>query len=198
MHTKPAKYKDEFGNLRDTQAFDYYEPDNPNEYVFPLIDTINLVESERGYTKKQTIDKLSEYLAMYLRNRYNMSPIVIQQQSVENENIENVKMNRTRPSIAGLGDSKYSARDGNIIIGIFSPFKFNLDTYLTDEHGIGYDIRKLRDHFRTMEVLANRDGELGGIVGLFFDGATCTWAEMPRPSDTSAMNSVYQYVKTLR
>ena len=157
VHTKPSKYRDEMGVLQDTQAFDFYEPNNPNEYVIPLIDTINLVDSERGYTKKQTIDKLSEYLAKYLRNNYGMSPVVIQQQSVENENIENVKLNRTRPSIAGLGDSKYPGRDCNIALGIFSPFKFGLDTYLPDEHGIGYDIKRLKDHFRTLEVLINRD-----------------------------------------
>ena len=198
VHTKPAKYRDEMGVLQDTQAFDFYEPNNPNEYVIPLIDTINLVDSERGYTKKQTIDKLSEYLAKDLRNNYGMSPVVIQQQSVENENIENVKLNRTRPSIAGLGDSKYPGRDCNIALGIFSPFKFGLDTYLPDEHGVGYDIKRLKDHFRTLEVLINRDGELGGIIGLFFDGATCTWSELPRPSQTGEMNSVYQYVHSLR
>ena len=45
----------------------------------------------------------------------------------------------------------------NVALGIFSPFKFGLDTYLPDEHGVGYDIKKLKDHFRTLEVLINRD-----------------------------------------
>jgi hypothetical protein len=197
-YTRPTKYRDDMGVLQEAQVFDYYIPNNPNEYVFPLIDTINLVKLERGFTKKQAIDKLSEYLATELRNHYNMSPIVIQQQSVENESIENVKMNRTRPNTSGLGDSKYTARDCNIALGIFSPAKFGLENYLTDEHGIGYDIKRLKDNFRTLETLVNRDGELGGIVGLFFDGATCTWSELPRPTQVGEMNNVYNYINKIR
>lgn len=189
--TKPAIYRDEFGKEQKTEAFDYYVPNNPNEYVIPVIDTINIVESERGYTKKQSIDKLSEYLAIYLRNRYGQSPVVIQQQNTDNESIESVKFNRTRPTTAGLGDSKYTAHDANIVLGIFSPYKFGLKEYL------GYPIDKFKDHFRTLEVLVNRDGELGGIIALFFDGAVCNWAELPKLDNTAEMNLVYNHLRKL-
>lgn len=194
---KPAKYKDEYGRLQDTESFDFYTPDNPNEYVLPVIDTVNLLQLERGFNKKQTIDKMSEY-NIELRDRYNQSPVVIQQQNTDNESVESIRFNRSRPTTAGLGDSKYTSHDANIVLGIYSPFRFNIDTYLTDEHGIGYDIRKLKDHFRTIEVLVNRDGELGGIIGMFFDGATCTWTELPRPGNIQEMQKVYQYVQSLQ
>jgi hypothetical protein len=193
---KPAKYKDEFGILRDTETFDKYIPNNPNEYVLCVVDTINLIQTERNFTKKQAIDKLSEYCIL-LRNKYGQSPVVIQQQNTDNESVESIRFNRSRPTTAGLGDSKYTAHDANIVLGIYSPFKFGLDTYLTDERGIGYDIKKLKDNFRTLEILVNRDGGVGGIIGLFFDGATCTWSELPKPSNTNEMNKWYQYVNTL-
>lgn len=193
---KPAKYKDEFGQLREAETFGHYTPDNPNEYVLVLVDTINLVQLERGYTKKQAIDKLSEY-CIILRNRYNQSPVIVQQQNTSNESVESIRFNRSRPTTAGLGDSTYTSHDANIVLGIYSPFKFGLDTYLADEHGVGYDIKKLKDNFRTLEVLVNRDGELGGIIGMFFDGATCTWTELPKPSNINEMNQVYQYVHSL-
>lgn len=82
----------------------------------------------------------------------------------------------------------------NIALGIFSPFKFGLDTYLTNDKGIGYDIKIFKDHFRTLEVLINRDGEVGGIIGLFFDGATCTWSELPRPDNVEEIGKVYDYI----
>ena len=190
IFTKPAKYRDDKGILHETEAFDYYRANNPNEYVFAVVDTINIVDLERGYTKKQAIDKLSEYFVL-LRNRYNMSPIVIQQQNTDNESVDSLKMSRTRPTTAGLGDSKYTAHDANIVLGIYSPFKFGLKEYL------GYSIEKFKDHFRTLEVLVNRDGELGGIVGLFFDGATCNWFELPRPDDTINMNKVHNFLKSM-
>ena len=189
VFTKPSKYRDERG-LHDVEVFDHYEANNPNEYVFAVVDTINIIDLERGFTKKQAIDKLSEYFVM-LRNRYNMSPIVIQQQNTDNESVESVKYSRTRPSTSGLGDSKYTAHDANIVLGIYSPFKFGLKEY------IGYPIEKFKDHFRTLEVLVNRDGELGGIVGLFFDGATCNWFELPKPDDTTNMGKVYAFLRRI-
>lgn len=187
---KPIKVKDELGNTTEIQVFDKYIPNNPNEYVFVLIDTINLLQTERGFSKKQTIDKCSEY-CITLRDRYGYSPIVIQQQNTDNESVESVKLDRIRPTTAGLGDSKYTSHDANIVLGVFSPFRFGLKEYL------GYPIDRLKDHFRTLEVLVSRDGELGGIIGLFFDGATCTWAEMPKPNDTAGMGQVYAYLNKL-
>ena len=188
---KPAKYKDELGMVRETTTFSHYDPNDPNEYVIPVIDTVNLMQSERGFTKKQAIDKMSEY-CITLRDRYWQSPVIIQQQNTDNESVESIKFNRTRPTTAGLGDSKYTAHDANIVLGIFSPFRFGLKEYL------GYPIDKFKDHFRTLEVLVNRDGELGGIIGLFFDGATCNWWELPRPDNTAEMGKVYAYLKSLQ
>lgn len=188
--TKAVKIKDELGFEKEIQAFDRYIPNNPDEYVLVLADTVNLIQVERGFTKKQAIDKWSEYCIL-LRDRYGYSPINIQQQNTDNESVESLKMNRTRPTTAGLGDSKYTSHDANIVLGVFSPFRFGLKEYL------GYPIDKFRDHFRTLEVLVNRDGELGGIVALFFDGATCSWAELPKPEDTSGMGKVYAYLKSL-
>ena len=188
---KTAKIKDELGFEKEVQAFDKYIPDNPDEYVLVLADTVNLIQTERGFTKKQAIDKWSEYCIL-IRDRYNQSPINIQQQNTDNESIDSMKLNRTRPTTAGLGDSKYTSHDANIVLGVFSPFRFGLKEYL------GYPIDRFRDHFRTLEVLVNRDGELGGIIGLFFDGATCNWAELPRPENTAEMGEVYAYLDRLQ
>ena len=68
---------------------------------------------------KQSIDKLSEYCVI-LRNRYNFSPVIVQQQAFENEGIENIKLNRVRPTVAGAADSKYTMRDKlNILLILF-------------------------------------------------------------------------------
>lgn len=111
VHKKTIKMKDEFGVLQNREVFDSYEQDNPNEYRLIIIDTINLIDTERDMSLKQSMDKLSEYLAKYLRNRYHFSPIVIQQQAFESEGNEAFKLGRVRPSVAGLGDSKYISRD---------------------------------------------------------------------------------------
>lgn len=191
VYTKPGKYKNEFGETVDTQVFDRYEQNDPNEYRLIIIDTINLIDTERGMSLKESMDKLSEYLAKYLRNRYHYSPVVIQQQAFSGESNDAVKLGRIAPSISNLGDSKYISRDANIVLGLFSPFKFSLREYC------GYDITKFKDNIRFLEVLVNRDGAMGGICPLYFDGATCYFKELPKPNDTIELNKIYNYLNSL-
>lgn len=169
--------------------FDYYVPNDPNEFKVVCIDHLALVAEESGMTKKQTIDRLSEYLSVELRNKYNFTTILIQQQSADVESNDSFKLGRIRPGVNTLGDSKYTGRDVNTMLGLFSPFKFGLPEYL------GYDIRKFKDRIRFLEVCLNRDGEVGGIVALYFDGATCTYHELPPPDDTKAMEKVYKMLE---
>ena len=151
VYTKTVEMKDELGAPIKKEVFEKYEQDNPNEYRLVIIDTINLIDTERGMTLKQSMDKLSEYCAKYLRNRYHYSPIVIQQQAFDQEGNEAFKLGRVRPSVAGLGDSKYTSRDSNVVLGLFSPFRFALKEYE------GYDISRFRDNIRFLEMVVNRD-----------------------------------------
>jgi hypothetical protein len=190
--SKTKIFKDEFGVEYEKEVFDRYEQDNPNEYRLIIIDTINLIDTERGMTLKQSMDKLSEYCAKYLRNRYHYSPVVIQQQAFDQEGNEAFKVGRVRPSVAGLGDSKYTSRDSNVVLGLFSPFRFALKEYE------GYDISKFKDNIRFLEMIVNRDGEMGGLCPLFFDGAVCQFEELPRPDDQVGINKVYNYLNRIR
>ena len=148
---KPGKYTDEFGVVQEYEAFDHYIPEDPDEIKLVFIDHIGLIDTERGMTLKQSMDKLSEYLAKSLRNRYGFSPVVIQQQSFENESNDNFTSGRIRPSAQGLGDSKYIARYCNILLGLFSPYKFEMKEYK------GYNVTRFKDNIRFLEVLVNRD-----------------------------------------
>ena len=134
----------------------------------------------------------SEYCAKYLRNRYHYSPVIIQQQAFDQEGNEAFKIGRVRPSVAGLGDSKYTSRDSNVVLGLFSPFRFALKEYE------GYDISKFKDNIRFLEMIVNRDGEMGGLCPLFFDGAVCQFNELPRPDDNDGIKKVYEYLKKIR
>lgn len=80
-HTKTINIIDNFtGEVNPTEAFDYYVPNNPKEYVMAIVDHISLIESEKGKDLRQSINQLSEYMII-LRNRYNYIPVIIQQQS---------------------------------------------------------------------------------------------------------------------
>lgn len=64
----------------DREVFDYYEPNDPDEYVMCMVDHIGLISTERGMDLRNSIKKLSEYLKI-VRNKYNYIPVVVQQQN---------------------------------------------------------------------------------------------------------------------
>ena len=182
------------------EVFDSYVPDDPNHYKIIIIDHIGLVDKEQGFRTKDAVDKMSEYFVKYLRNRYGFTCVAIQQQASDTEGLEAIKQKKMVPTAAGLGDSKYTARDADLVLGLFDPSRFGLSTWL------GYKIQDvdgsgLRNYGRFLYVLANRNGEMGGICPLFFDGAVCNFEELPRPDEINAVSQYYakaQNMKTQR
>lgn len=190
------KHKSNNGSGKDVEVFDSYEQNDPNHYKIVVVDHIGLVDKEQGFKTKDAIDKASEYFVKYLRNRYNYTCVAIQQQASDTEGLEAIKAKRMVPSAAGGGDSKYTFRDCDIAFGLFDPSKFGLKEYMgytiQDETGYG-----LRTNARFLNVIANRNGEMGGICPLFFDGAICNFEELPRPND-AGIEKYYDKSKQLR
>lgn len=179
------------GLEEERKLFDYYTPNNPKEYVFILVDHVSLLENERGMTLRESINKLSEYMII-LRNRYNYIPVVVQQQSTETGNLDAFKAGKIRPTMAGLSDSKYTAKDCSVMLGITNPYSFELPEYL------GYNIQKLKGNARFLEIVLNRNGQSNGICPLYFDGATNFFNELPLPSDAINLDKVYKYMDSLK
>ena len=184
IHYKEQKIKNDFGQQQIVQAFDYYVPNNPEQYNIFIVDHVSLLHQENNLTLKQTVDKMSEY-CVELRNRYRAIPVIVQQQAFAGESLDAFKENKLRPTTANLADSKYTSRDCNVAFGLFSPMRHELRTYM------GYDIVRFKDSIRFVEILVNRGGIMGGIVALYFDGATDYFAELPNPKDITNLNRVY-------
>lgn len=186
VHSIKVPVKDDFGDKKLVDKFDYYEMNNPQEYRIIFVDHISLISQERGMSQRETMSKLSEYMVL-LRNRYKFTPVIIHQQALF-ENIDAFKLDKLTPSVANLADNKAIARDVNVCISLFSPFKYDIKQWL------GYDISKLKDNVRFVEVLLNRDGQSNGVMALYFDGAVNAFAQMPMPNDITNMNKVYTLI----
>ena len=132
------------------EIFDYYEPNDPDEYVLCIIDHISLISCERGMDLRNSIKKLSEYLKI-VRNKYNYIPVVVQQQNSESLSLEAFKANKIRPTQKGLADSQDPGKDCDVMLGITSPFSWELKEYLK------YDITKLRGYSKFLEIVLGRD-----------------------------------------
>ena len=93
---------------------------------------------------------MSQYL-VNLRNNFGLTPIVIQQLAFDSENDERHKTGRLTPTLKDFGDSKYTTRDANVIMTLFSPYRYSLERFQ------GYDVTKLGNSFRNLEILENRE-----------------------------------------
>ena len=181
----------ETGDTEVREVFDYYEPNDPKEYVIILTDHVSLLNPESGMDLRESINRFSEYMVMF-RNRYNYIPVVIQQQNTETMGLDAFKAGKVRPTITGLGDSKYTGRDCSVMLGITNPYSHEINNYL------GYDISKFKGNIRFLEVVLNREGQSNGIVALYFDGKTCTFKELPPPNDREALEKIYNYLDKIR
>lgn len=166
-----------------------YTPNDPEEYRIVILDNASNLSQESGMNKKETIEKLSKYF-ITLRDQLKYTIIMIQHQAQQQEGIENFKLNKIKPSSDGLADSKVTVRDVNLIIGLYSPFKYGFPEYE------GYDITKFKDHIRFMEILEDRDyGSNGNICPLYFDGAVSYFFELPRSDDKAGLQKVYKFLE---
>ena len=190
---KSHKMESRGNSMKEVEVFDSYTPYDKNHYKICIIDHIGLVDKEQGFRTKDAVDKMSEYFVKYLRNRYGYTCVAIQQQASESEGLEAIKQKRMLPTASTLGDSKYTARDADLVVGLFDPSKFGLSTWL------GYDIANgLKNYGRFLYVIANRNGEMGGVCPLFFDGAVCEFEELPRPDDVAGMRKFYDKALKLK
>lgn len=191
IHTRTINIK---GVL--TEVEDYYEANDPDEYVMIIIDHASLISSEKRngvqLSLHESISVLSSDYLIKLRNRFNYIPILIQQQALVGENLEHKKAGALKPSPANLADNKLTIRDCNMAIGVFSPFKNELPEYY------GYDIKFFRDNIRFMEIMISRDGGGGTVCPLYFDGAVNYFKELPLSKDTENLNKVCNFIQKIR
>jgi len=193
IHTRQIKIGDEVREVED-----YYEPNDPDEYVMGIFDHIGLLSPSKNFDTglpmnlHESIGSLSSNYLLKLRNRFNHIPIVIQQQQSSQESIENKKYNKLKPSLDGLANNKETQRDPDVILGLFSPFRHEIQEYM------GYDVTFFRDNLRFLEILGGREGGSGNVCPLYFDGMTNHFAELPNSKNKEELKKVQLFIENLR
>lgn len=174
----------------DKEIDDIYIANDDEELVLTVVDHVSLL-SHKGGSLQDGITSLSGYL-ITLRNKYNYSSLIVQQQALAQTSIEGMKFNQGEPTISGLGDSKLTSRAIDISFGIYSPFQNKIPEYE------GYDIKFYMDNIRFLSVLLSRHGGMGTKIPLYFNGAVNFYNELPKaktPSEVKRRNSVIQIRK---
>jgi hypothetical protein len=165
--------------------YDYYVPDDENLQVIVIVDHYSLLQPEKIEGKQQTLwdamFKFSSDYALRMRDKFKYTIVGIQQQAADQEKQQftfkgDTLVDKLRPSADGLADCKLTGRDCDLMIGLFSPFRYRIAKY--PEKG-GYDISKLKDNYRELSIIFNRRGGGSVSVDLYFDGAVNYFKELP-------------------
>lgn len=149
-----------------------YKPKDPNLFVIPVVDHIGLTKKEREFNKKEVIDKLSEYMII-LRNKCFYSPVLVQQLNRSMSSADRFKLERVEPQLSDFKESGNTQEDANVVLALFSPKRYEISEFRN------YNIKELRDRFRSLSILKNRDGEADKIMGMTFIGEVGAFIEMP-------------------
>lgn len=191
-----VNYTDETYTDSDGKVYRLINKDNPytfddeEEIRIVIVDNASNFTQEMGLSKADTINKMSKYF-ITMRDHMLYTIVLVQHQAQAQEGIENRKMGLTKPSSDGLADCKTTSRDANLVLGLYSPFKYEIKTHE------GYDITKFKNYIRFMQVLEDRDyGASGQVCPLFFNGMSSSFRELPLP-DSPELSQAVDFAKHL-
>lgn len=181
---------------KDTKIYDYYEPNDEKEFVIVVTDHVSLLQEEKNYitgmmmNKHQTISKWSaDYCRKQISKNFKYTVVNVQQQEAAKEKQEYYRggsiESKLEPSLDGLADNKLTQRDALIVLGLFAPDRYEIKKHLN------YEIVKLKDNYRSLKILKNRLGRPNLKLGLFFDGKTNDFFELPS-HDSNEIQNIYE------
>lgn len=171
-----------------------YTPKNPQQVVLLMCDHLALTHPEQGGSLKTTIDKLSNY-AVVLRNMFDTIVVFLQQFSTDLVSTYRASKKGDSyivPQRLDFGDSKYTYRDADVVLGLVSPIMFDEKAYK------GYDITRLYNYFLACHVMKNRYGPANRMIPLFMNPIAGVFQELPKdPHNELEMEPWYSEVGRL-
>jgi len=170
-----------------------YRKDHPRHYVIILIDHVGLVNNESGMNKQETIYKLSTEYLLRAKDRFGFIPVIVQQQVSSKEHMQytsggNAIEEKVEPSLDGLAECSTTQREATIAFGIFAPIRYKIENHN------GYDITVLRDNYRSLKVLKQRDSIANVSLPLYFEGESDYFKTLPSTDNKELLKKIYETV----
>lgn len=177
-----------------------YFPKNPKQFVFFIVDGINLLGD------KDQMDKISVALAD-ARDRFGFSIVMVSQQNRAQGDIQRLKHHGAdlSPQLEDVFKSSQMGFDSDLIIGLFDPYKYKAwdkegkfgGYMINPPSGIGTPCMLTpdgRNRFRSAHILKNTFGPADNKFGMKFLGECGHFATLPYP-DTFELEAVYDDIK---
>lgn len=185
-HTKTINISDESGNAAPKTVYSHYEQHDASTQVLMIVDNLNNLSPEnqggRLLTERETINMWSRtYCRLQITKHWKWSVINIIQQASDSEKLQfdfrgNSIIEKVKPSLDGLGNSKECQRDHFLVLGVFAPNRYGISSYSN------YNIARLKDNFRSLIILKSNLSSTNIEIPYYFNGACSLLRELPDPS----------------
>jgi len=174
------------------------------DYNFLLVlDNLNNLQQEkeegRLLTERETLNMWSRrYCRLQITKHWKWTVLNVIQQAAESEKKQydikgNLVIEKIKPSLDGLGNSKEVQRDHFIVFGVFAPARFGIAKYPEKE---GFDINLLNDNFRSLIILKSNLSQSNIEIPMYFDGGMSMVRELPSPSKMGVKE--YDHIRKLQ
>lgn len=190
VYRKLIDYAKKNGKLSESGVFKYIEND-PKLFTINVFDHARLLPREQGFSIKENIDKLSQYL-IYFRDYFKFTNVLLAQTNRNVGNIDRRKLEGDDLTISldDISDSANPGQDSDLVLGIISPHKYGLGTYRR------YNIEKLQNRARFLQIMKNRDGDADGTLGMLFLGENGFFKELPKVEEMTDV--IYEKIRNLK
>jgi len=172
------EYLDEHNNIK--RRIVEYKPNDPESYTIIVLDHYALMKSERGFTLKENIDKMSEYF-IWLRNICGYTILAVQQYNQSLNTVERLKFKGVdlTPQQNDFKDSGNPYQDCDVALGLMNPWKMDMKECLK------YNLQFIQENFRLLKVIKNRNGKDNVAIGLFYKPESGSFAELKPAQEMS-------------
>jgi hypothetical protein len=174
--------------------------------VIIIFDTVgNLVPEvyECKVSRKGTIDLHSSYCRDCYRNLYGYTIVNVSHMNRSNNDSVRLRTGDIFPKVSDIKETGMLDQDANLILALFDPMKHltanpNMSTFM------GYAVgEKLRNRFRAIGILKNREGDNNKRMGMIYIGENGYFRELPSAKEMPAeyytrvnMIQHYKYLST--
>jgi hypothetical protein len=192
----------EDGTSHEEDVYSHYELTDPSMQFLMVVDNLNNLAQEMRsgslLTERETINLWTRsYCRLQITKHWNWSIVNVIQQASDSESAAyyngKIIVDKVKPSLSGLGNSKESQRDHFVVIGLFAPDRYGIPIY---PEKTGYDIEIMRDNFRSMVILKSNISMTNIEIPFYFDGGRCTMKELPALEEIAELKRIYEYCKT--
>lgn len=136
-------------------------------YYIVIIDHIGLMSKEQGFSKKENIDKMSEYL-ISLRNKLKITPVVVNQFNRSISSTDRHKLSMVVPQLSDFSDTASTQQDANVVLALFAPDRYGIRAIPSKSSPTGEIV--VNERTRGLFLLKNRDGADSGNIIMDFNG----------------------------